>query len=135
MVGIRTWVDESGTIDLLKNLIRMNSVNPSLVKGDSGEAEIAEYVANYLKGIGLRARIDEVMPGRSNAIGVLKGSGGGPTLMLNGHLDTGPYRLHGDRPLRPNREGGQNLWSRLERHEGRISGHARSHEGNSRLRG
>jgi acetylornithine deacetylase len=88
MAGIGKYIDESDTIDLLKNLIMMNSVNPSLVKGACGEAEIAEYVANYLKGMGLRAKIDEVMPRRSNAIGVLKGSGGGPTLMLNGHLDT-----------------------------------------------
>ena len=26
--------------------------------------------------------------GRSNAIGIIKGKGAGPTLMLNGHMDT-----------------------------------------------
>lgn len=85
---LRSDVIGSETISLLKDLVRINSVNPTLVPGAPGEAEIAEYVVDYLGSAGLATRIDEIEPGRVNAVGVLEGSGGGPTLMLNGHVDT-----------------------------------------------
>jgi len=84
----KTHVDRRETVELLKSLVRINSVNPSLVEGAPGEAEIAEFVADYMRGIGLETRIEEIEKGRLNAVGVLKGTGGGPALMLNGHLDT-----------------------------------------------
>jgi acetylornithine deacetylase len=82
------FVIESDTIDLLKELVKIDSVNPSLVPGAAGEAEIAECVADYLRSAGLDTRMDEIEPGRVNTVGTLKGSGDGPTLMLNGHTDT-----------------------------------------------
>jgi len=88
MSKVETHVDRYETVELLKRLVRINSVNPSLVEGAPGEAEIAEYVADYMRGIGLETRMEEVKPGRPNVVGVLKGVGGGPTLMLNGHTDT-----------------------------------------------
>jgi len=36
----------------------------------------------------LRADVQELAPQRANAVGVLPGAGGGPSLMLNAHLDT-----------------------------------------------
>jgi acetylornithine deacetylase len=88
MVESRGFVVESATISLLKELVKIESVNPGLVPGAAGEAEIAEYVADYLRSAGLDTRMDEIEPGRVNTVGILKGSGGGPTLMLNGHTDT-----------------------------------------------
>jgi acetylornithine deacetylase len=88
MGAYESRVIASETIDLLKDLIRINSVNPSLVPGAPGEAEIAEHVGEFMRGIGLMTRVEEVEPGRPNAVGVLRGTGGGPTLMLNGHTDT-----------------------------------------------
>jgi len=58
------------------------------VEGAPGEAEIAEYIAEYMRGIGLETRVEEVERGRPNVVGLLKGVGSGPTLMLNGHMDT-----------------------------------------------
>jgi acetylornithine deacetylase len=81
-------VDDSVTVKLLKELIRINSVNPSLVPGAPGESEIAEHIAEFMKAIGLETSVEEVQPGRPNAVGILKGCGGGSTLMLNGHTDT-----------------------------------------------
>jgi acetylornithine deacetylase len=83
-----THVDAGELVKLLEDMVRINSVNPSLVAGAPGEAEIAEYVAERMGSLGLEARVFEVEPGRANAVGVLKGSGGGKTLLLNGHLDT-----------------------------------------------
>jgi acetylornithine deacetylase len=81
-------VDESALVTTLKEMVRIDSVNPSLVPGAAGEAEMAEYCAEYMRNLGLEASVYEVEPGRPNAVGVLKGDGGGRTLLLNGHTDT-----------------------------------------------
>ena len=88
MSKAKTYVDGHVTVELLKRLVRINSANPSLVEVAPLEAEIAESIADFMRGIGLHTTIDEVESGRPNVIGVLKGVGGGPTLMLNGHMDT-----------------------------------------------
>lgn len=76
------------TIDLLRDLIAIDSVNPSLVRGAHGEQEIAEVIAAKLLEGGLDVEIQEVAHGRSNVIGVLDGAAKGRTLMLCGHMDT-----------------------------------------------
>ncbi|HEV3313226.1 MAG TPA: M20/M25/M40 family metallo-hydrolase [Chloroflexota bacterium] len=75
-------------IELLTPLVALNSVNPSLVPGAPGESEIAHWIADWMTGVGIEAACPMIAPGRYNAIGRLKGSGGGRTLMLNGHIDT-----------------------------------------------
>jgi len=72
----------------LKELVKIDSVNPLLVPGGAGEAEIAAFVANFLDGIGLEVELCEVEEGRPNVIGVLRGKGSAPSLILNGHMDT-----------------------------------------------
>jgi acetylornithine deacetylase len=81
-------VDGAGAVKLLRDMIRINSVNPSLVSGAPGEGEIADYLAGYMESCGLETRLEEVAPSRPNVVGVLRGSGGGRTLLLNGHMDT-----------------------------------------------
>ncbi len=81
-------IDREQTLELLQSLIRVPSINPSLVEGGCGEREIANYVAKLFTQMGLEIHLQELGPNRSNVIGVLKGSGGGRSLMLNGHLDT-----------------------------------------------
>ena len=39
-----TGIDEASLVKLLKDLVKIDSVNPSLVPGAAGEAEIAEYL-------------------------------------------------------------------------------------------
>src|ERR1700682_895189 len=59
------------------------------------EQRIADLFANYLSDIGLKVEMLEVThpakPGRTTRqpIGRLAGTGGGPSLMLNGHMDPG----------------------------------------------
>ncbi len=75
-------------IELLRDLIAIDSVNPSLVPGGAGESEIANAVAAELRKIGLDVEIEEAAPGRPNVIGVLEGRSPGRSLMYCGHLDT-----------------------------------------------
>jgi len=83
-----TQIDKKKINKLLQDLVKIDSVNPSLVSGTAGEAEIAEYLREWMTARGMEATITEIEPGRVNAVGVLKGSGGGKTMMLNGHTDT-----------------------------------------------
>ncbi|MFL5654105.1 MAG: ArgE/DapE family deacylase [Ktedonobacteraceae bacterium] len=73
---------------LLQQLVAINSINPDLVADGAGEGEIARFVANWLTRAGLEVEIDEPRPGRPNVIGIVRGSGGGRSLMLNAHMDT-----------------------------------------------
>jgi acetylornithine deacetylase len=97
----RSQVDATETLRILRNLVKINSVNPSLVPGAPGEAEIAEYIGNYMRSLGLVTRIEEVKPGRVNAVGTIKGTGEGPSLMLNGHTDTVGFDYMEIDPLDP----------------------------------
>ncbi|MHA2392249.1 MAG: ArgE/DapE family deacylase [Promethearchaeota archaeon] len=98
---IKSYVDQKALLELLKEMVRINSVNPSLVPGAPGESEIANYLANYMENLGMEVSLDEVQPGRVNAVGVLKGVGGGKTLLLNGHSDTvGTHYMPND-PFNP----------------------------------
>ena len=73
---------------LLADLVKIESINPELAPGGSGEAKIAAFVADLLRSAGLKTRIQKLGRGRANVVGVLRGRGGGRSLMLNGHLDT-----------------------------------------------
>jgi acetylornithine deacetylase len=81
-------IDETYVVDLLKELVATNSVNPTLGRGP-GETAIAKLLHDRLDSIGgLEVRTQPVTDERSNVIAIMKGSGGGQSLMLNGHLDT-----------------------------------------------
>ena len=76
------------TIELLRNLIAIDSVNPLLVPGASGEKEIADLVANVLRAAGMDVEIQPVNGNRSNVIGIIEGQQKGRALMFCGHMDT-----------------------------------------------
>jgi acetylornithine deacetylase len=76
------------TIALLCELVRIDSVNPSLVPGGAGEAAIAGAVADALRASGLDVETTEIAAGRPNVVGVMEGRAPGRSLMLCGHLDT-----------------------------------------------
>lgn len=86
-------------VDLAKELIRIPSF-----KGE--ESDCARFLVDYLKGRGFEADLQEVEPGRYQAIGRLRGRGGGKSLMLNGHLDIDPLARDWKRdPWTPTLEG------------------------------
>ena len=81
-------IDRAYCLDTLTQLVRIDSVNPSLVPGAPGEREIADYVAANLRRLGVAVERHEPVPGRVSVTGRLEGTGGGKSLMLNGHYDT-----------------------------------------------
>jgi acetylornithine deacetylase len=81
-------IDRDFLFSTLTDLIRIDSVNPTLVAGGKGEAEISEYVGLALGSLGLEVQKLEPEPGRVSVLGTLRGSGGGKSLMLNAHYDT-----------------------------------------------
>ncbi len=74
-------------VELARRLIAIDSVNPALVPGGAGEREAAHAVAEWCEAQGLEVEL--VGPGdRPTVIARRRGSGGGRSLLLNGHLDT-----------------------------------------------
>lgn len=81
-------VDRDYLVATLADLIRIDSVNPSLVPGGAGEGRIAGHVAEAGRRLGLGVTVLEGTAGRPSLVGRLPGAGGGRSLMLNAHLDT-----------------------------------------------
>ena len=75
-------------LQLLKDLIAVDSINPSLVPGAAGEAAVAQTIAEAMRAIGLTVEIQDVAPGRPNVVGTLEGRAPGRSLMFCGHIDT-----------------------------------------------
>ena len=74
-------IDAQELIDLTLALGQINSPPGS-------EAEVAEYVLDWLIQNDIPVLQQEVLPGRYNAIGALRGTGGGQSLIFNSHFDT-----------------------------------------------
>ena len=78
----------AAVLDVLQNLVRIPSVNPTLVPEEAhGEAAVAAFARDWLARQGVKAWLEEAAPGRPNAVAEV-GVGGGPTLVLCAHLDT-----------------------------------------------
>lgn len=85
-------------VELARELIRIDSVNPQLVPGAAGEAAIAGWCAGWLGAHGFEVhRLGTA--DRPTVVGILRGTGGGRSLMLNGHLDTVGVASYHDDPF------------------------------------
>src|SRR5213080_373559 len=78
----------SEIIELLRQLVAIDSINPDLVPGSAGEEKIACFISDWFERAGLEVAWDEAAPGRPNVIGIARGTGGGRSLLLNAHMDT-----------------------------------------------
>jgi acetylornithine deacetylase len=72
---------------LTRELVRVDSRNPSLVAGAPGEEAVARLLADVLISWGVEAKLEDAAPGRPNVVATLRGRGGGRSLMFNGHID------------------------------------------------
>jgi acetylornithine deacetylase/succinyl-diaminopimelate desuccinylase-like protein len=92
-------------LEILQELIRTPSVNPSLSPDEAhGEEAIAKVVQNWLTGNGVKSWLEEVAPGRLNAVAEV-GKGRAPTLVFCAHLDTVGTKGMTIRPFEPKVEG------------------------------
>lgn len=81
-------IHRAETIDLLKRLIRIPSVNPG-IEGGEGEHAIADCIAKWFRKKGkFHIYEQKVSKNRFNVVALLAGKGDGHSLMLNGHMDT-----------------------------------------------
>lgn len=94
-------IKEDNLLKLLQDMIKIESVNPTLVKEGSGESEIAYFLGDYIKDLGIDVKYQKVIDDRINTIGILKGKGKGKNLMLNGHTDTVSIEDMQIEPLNP----------------------------------
>jgi acetylornithine deacetylase len=79
--AITAAVDGGRLVDFAEAAISVPSFT-----GD--EQAMAELMAETLTEMGLAVQWQQVEDGRANVLGTLAGSGGGPALMFNGHMDT-----------------------------------------------
>ena len=78
-------IDRAACLDFVARMVRHKSYSNT-----AGETELARFMVRAMESLGLDASLQEVEPGRFQALGTLKGSGGGSSLLFNGHLDTNP---------------------------------------------
>lgn len=79
---LKASLDEDAAIDLLRRAVGVPSVTGT-------EAAFADLLAGELRSLGAEAvTLTEFAPGRPNVRGLLRGAGGGRTLLLTGHTDT-----------------------------------------------
>jgi acetylornithine deacetylase/succinyl-diaminopimelate desuccinylase-like protein len=74
-------IDERRLVELALKLVSTPSFTGS-------EQAAAELMREVLEETGLSVQWQQVEDGRANVLGTWAGTGGGPTLMFNGHLDT-----------------------------------------------
>lgn len=107
------WIDghREEVVEFLQELIQIPSVNPWFnPKGEeSREAEVQEAIGKRMKGLGAEVKswepnaeelskykgrpgyyADHKFEGRPNQVAVLRGLGGGKSLLLTGHVDVVP---------------------------------------------
>jgi acetylornithine deacetylase len=73
----------------LTELVRTRSINPAFADGDpSDERAIAARLGAMMQSLGMETTEYEPEPGRVSVVGRLRGSGGGRSLLLYGHIDT-----------------------------------------------
>jgi len=63
---------------------------PSHPEAPGAEGPLAEFIARFFQAQGIEVEISEAAPGRPNLTARVRGTGGGRTLLLCGHLDTVP---------------------------------------------
>jgi acetylornithine deacetylase len=81
-------ISSGDAVALTRELVRVDSRNPTLVAGAPGEARVARVLTDVLSAWGFRVEMVEVAPGRPNVIARLGSAKPGTrSLMFNGHID------------------------------------------------
>jgi acetylornithine deacetylase len=98
-------IKKDDVIDLISELVRIDSVNSWLIPGGAGEKTVQAYIGQYLSMLGIPCQIERIDDTHSNLTAVLKGNGSGKNITLYAHADTVGYELWADRALVPELKG------------------------------
>jgi len=105
--AIDRYINADEVVKLCQDLIRI----PSHSQHPEREKEVGDFIARFLRENGMEVAVEPVEGERSNVTCVLRGTGGGRSLMLNGHLDTvPPYNMDIDPFAAEIRDG--RIWGR-----------------------
>jgi acetylornithine deacetylase len=101
-------------LNAVSDAIRIPSVNPNYpgqVYDDllGGESDVSRYMAGVYEQAGAEVDVFSTVPGRENAVGVVRGTGAGRSLIYCGHVDVVP-------------PGDLDLWTSGDPFGGRIDG-------------
>ena len=108
-IGEQRWLDLACELIPAGQPEAENPLDPDEACGR--EEGAALVIADKLRVMGLDVELLAKREGRPNVIGTLRGTGDGPTLILNDHLDTYPagdwtaWTMTGGHPFRPTRHG------------------------------
>jgi len=83
--ALLSGLDQPAALEFLAAMVRHKSYTET-----EGERQLARVMVDKMAGLGLESALQDVPGGRYNAIGTLRGTGGGASLLFNGHLDTNP---------------------------------------------
>jgi len=100
-------VDIEHMIQELSEMVAIPSVNSGLQPDGLNEGAMAAWSVKTFESMGLEAWSVEAAPGRPNAYGVWKGSGGGKSILLTGHMDVVQVFNMTIPPFDPRIEGGK----------------------------
>ena len=100
---VRRSVKKAEIEGLVKSLVKI----PSHSQVPAREKEVAEFLKEYLEDEGIEVKLRQVEKDRPNVVAVVKGSGDGKSLMLNGHTDTVPPYEMDIPPFVPKVDGGK----------------------------
>jgi acetylornithine deacetylase len=78
-------IDQDACLALLSRMVQHKSYSQT-----PGEQVLAAFMADQMRALGMEAELTPVPGDRVNAVGRLRGTGGGSSLLFNGHLDTNP---------------------------------------------
>jgi acetylornithine deacetylase len=85
---VRTAVERGDALGLARELVAIDSRNPSLASDGPGEGACARFLGRVLRDWGFSVELQEVSPGRPNVVARVGPAGASRSLLLNGHLDT-----------------------------------------------
>jgi len=87
-IYFKGMIEEKEVVNLLGDLISINSVNPLEDRSAKGEKDLASYVRGYLKNTGIKSILQPVLDERPNVIGIVESENKGKNFVLEAHMDT-----------------------------------------------
>ena len=98
----QTWTQsDDEVLATLQDVVAIDSVNPSLPGGESGESGMVEYLSHFFGELDIPFERPEVIPGRNNFIATFEGEDPDRVLLFECHMDTASAAVMTIPPFEP----------------------------------